>query len=143
MRRAFAICWRMSALGFRNPRSIWLRYGFEIPESALRFRSDRRALRRCSRMNAPRSRSRCSRASATEDLGPADLVTLGQLGLDAVDHLEHGPAAGRHVPLDPAQLFEAGLQLLVGERREAGERPVGGDLVELAVQVLVEVGCEV
>src|SRR5439155_4130970 len=60
MRSALAICWRISADGFRRPRSIWLRYGLEMPACSESFRSDRRATRRCSRMNSPRSRMRSS-----------------------------------------------------------------------------------
>ena len=40
---AFAICWRISAEGFRRPLSIWLRYGFEIPASSDSRLNDSRA----------------------------------------------------------------------------------------------------
>ena len=46
MRRPRAMDCRISAEGLRRPRSIWLRYGFEMPASSLNLRSERRALRR-------------------------------------------------------------------------------------------------
>src|SRR5208282_3105476 len=55
MRSALAICWRISADGRRSPRSIWLRYGLEIPASSDSRRRERRAVLRCSRMKDPRS----------------------------------------------------------------------------------------
>src|SRR5271154_2529729 len=58
MRSALAICWRISAEGRRSPRSIWLRYGLEIPASSERRRSESRAEPRCSRMKEPRSSQR-------------------------------------------------------------------------------------
>src|SRR4051794_12571632 len=58
MRRALAICWRISADGLRSPRSIWLRYGLEMPAMSDSLRRERRATLRCSRMNSPRSRIR-------------------------------------------------------------------------------------
>ena len=58
MRRALAICWRISADGRRRPRSIWLRYGLEIPASSDSRRRESRAELRCSRMNEPSSLNR-------------------------------------------------------------------------------------
>src|SRR5271169_5106048 len=58
MRSALAICWRISAEGRRSPRSIWLRYGLEIPASSESRRSESRAVPRCSRMKEPRSNQR-------------------------------------------------------------------------------------
>ena len=43
IRSALAICWRISADGRRSPRSIWLRYGLEIPASSDSRRSESRA----------------------------------------------------------------------------------------------------
>ena len=53
--RARAICWRISADGLRRPRSIWLRYGLEMPAISDSLRSESWPTRRCSRMNSPRS----------------------------------------------------------------------------------------
>ena len=58
MRSALAICWRISAEGRRSPRSIWLRYGLEMPASSDRRRSDSRLVPRCSRMKEPSSLQR-------------------------------------------------------------------------------------
>src|ERR1700722_19647123 len=58
MRSALAICWRISADGRRSPRSIWLRYGLEMPASSESRRSESRAEPRCSRMKEPRSSQR-------------------------------------------------------------------------------------
>src|SRR5262245_46482615 len=54
-RSAAASCCRTSALGFRSPRSIWLRYGLETPACSASWRSEMRALCRRSRMNSPMS----------------------------------------------------------------------------------------
>src|SRR5688572_27685175 len=94
MRSALAICWRMSADGLRRPRSIWLRYGFEIPAISLSLRSEMRPTWRWSRMNAPTSAQRSSRSlmgrvmpSLQErfDRRLAGLVAPGDLGLQRVD----------------------------------------------------------
>ena len=71
MRSPRAIPWRISADGLRRPRSIWLRYGFEMPASSLSLRSDSRALRRWSRMKSPRSCSRVSSESSDSVSHPA------------------------------------------------------------------------
>src|SRR3712207_4771406 len=97
MRRALAICWRISADGFRSPRSIWLRYGFEIPATSDSFRSDMRPTWRCSRMNWPRSVQRSSNGcidllQQRLDRGLAGPVPAGDLGLQRVDALVQRPA---------------------------------------------------
>ena len=89
--------WRISADGLRSPRSIWLRYGFEMPASSLSFRSDSRALRRWSRMKSPRSCRRVSSESRrlrSSSRGPGD-PTVGDLAVDRVDHAVHLACGGR------------------------------------------------
>src|SRR6187551_821432 len=116
----------MSALGLRSPRSIWLRYGLEMPARSLRPRSERRALSRCSRMKSPRSRSRCSTPSATPDpsRSGADLPT-GEVGFDHVDHaMELAPAFG-DLTLELPEAVEGFLELAVGEGRQVGQGVVG------------------
>src|SRR5437763_483630 len=54
MRRPLAICCRISALGLRRPRSIWLRYGLDTPASFASWRSETWAVVRCWRMYSPR-----------------------------------------------------------------------------------------
>src|SRR5579859_6866096 len=53
MRRPLAICWRISALGLRRPRSIWLRYGLDTPACWDSCRSEILACSRCSLMYSP------------------------------------------------------------------------------------------
>src|SRR5438309_11682267 len=77
MRRALAICWRISADGLRRPRSIWLRYGLEMPAMSESLRSDRRATLRCSRMNSPRSRIRDWMSSIATAKGYASCLGRG------------------------------------------------------------------
>src|SRR5262245_50428776 len=102
----------MSALGLRSPRSIWLRYGFEMPARSLRPRSDSRALSRCSRMKSPRSRSRCSTPSATPDPSRSggDLAT-GQVGFDRVDHAVELTPTVRDLALQLPEAVERLLEL--------------------------------
>ena len=116
--RARAICWRISADGLRRPRSIWLRYGLEMPASSDSLRSDSWPTRRCSRMNSPSSSHRLSSSSRTRgedtatiasrtksaasraplagspqeglDVGLAGAVAPGELGLEGVDAGEQG-----------------------------------------------------
>src|SRR5262245_52565394 len=64
IRSPLAICWRISALGLRRPRSIWLRYGFETPASLDSWRSEIFALLRCCLMYSPMSRPRPATLSA-------------------------------------------------------------------------------
>src|SRR5689334_5062795 len=65
MRRPLAICCRISALGLRRPRSIWLRYGLDTPASFESWRNEIFALLRCCLMYSPMSRPR----SATLSIG--------------------------------------------------------------------------
>src|SRR5262245_6299781 len=112
----------MSALGRRRPRSIWLRYGFEMPARSLRPRNESRAFSRCSRMKSPRSRSRCSTPSATPAprRSGGDLAA-GEVGFDHVDHaMEVAPPLG-DLALQLAETVERVLELGVGERRQVGE----------------------
>src|SRR5215472_6339127 len=53
IRRPLAICCKISALGLRRPRSIWLRYGFETPAAEESCRSEILACSRCWRMYSP------------------------------------------------------------------------------------------
>src|SRR5580698_10696817 len=53
MRRPLAICARMSALGLRRPRSIWLRYGLDTPACCASWRIEILACSRCSLMYSP------------------------------------------------------------------------------------------
>src|SRR5580693_3820981 len=53
MRSPLAICCRMSALGLRSPRSIWLRYGLDTPAACASWRIDFPACSRCSLMYSP------------------------------------------------------------------------------------------
>src|SRR5579859_7412122 len=53
MRSPLAICCRISALGLRSPRSIWLRYGLETPAAEASWRSEILACSRCWRMYSP------------------------------------------------------------------------------------------
>src|SRR5438876_4322369 len=53
MRRPLAICCRMSALGLRRPRSIWLRYGLDTPADWASWRIEIFACSRCSLMYSP------------------------------------------------------------------------------------------
>src|SRR6266511_5819997 len=141
MRSARAIACRISALGFRNPRSIWLRYGFEMPASSLSLRSDSRALRRWSRMNSPRSCSLDSRSVIGARQPPAsspasDLphrVPCRQRGVHAVDDLVHGVALLRHLLLQLAELLDRRPELLLADAREVGERRVGDEVLEPAL----------
>ena len=71
IRRPRAMDCRISADGLRSPRSIWLRYGFEMPASSLSLRNESRALRRWSRMNPPRSCSRVSSDSNDSGISPS------------------------------------------------------------------------
>src|ERR1700733_2293686 len=100
IRKALAICCRISADGRRRPRSIWLRYGLEIPASSDSRRRESRAVDRCSRMNAPRSLQRSGSCLGTRallarstrwsgqqavDRRLAGLVPADDLGLERVD----------------------------------------------------------
>src|SRR5215469_3709892 len=53
MRRPLAICCRISALGRRSPRSIWLRYGLDTPAADASWRIEILACSRCWRMYSP------------------------------------------------------------------------------------------
>src|SRR5437588_11463683 len=53
MRSPLAICCRMSALGLRRPRSIWLRYGLGTPAFWASWRIEIFACSRCSLMYSP------------------------------------------------------------------------------------------
>src|SRR5262249_8277984 len=48
-----AICCKISALGLRSPRSIWLRYGLDTPAAEESCRSEILACSRCWRMYSP------------------------------------------------------------------------------------------
>src|SRR3974390_1660977 len=118
MRSALAICWRIRADGLRRPRSIWLRYGLEIPASSDSRRSDSRAELRCSRMKAPRSCQRSGSCRATsaprvrarpgsgkQPVGacvPA-LVPVDDLALQLVDALVQRAAVVGDLGLDGAE----------------------------------------
>ena len=132
--RPRAICWRISADGLRRPRSIWLRYGFEIPASSTEL---------------------AEREPVARALVADELPEVPQALLDAVGH------AGRSVPsraswaaiarvdgVDRAwsprrrsetsrsssrELLEGGLELVVGEGREVGERVVDDEPLEAPV----------
>src|SRR3954471_81692 len=100
----------MSADGLRRPRSIWLRYGFEIPAISLSLRREMRPVWRWSRMKAPTSDQRSSSSfiggmSAEErlDRGLAGLVSAGDLGLERIDAPVERPSLGGHLRLVPAQ----------------------------------------
>src|SRR5882757_9444354 len=66
MGRPLAICCRISALGLRSPRSIWLRYGLDTPANLDSWRKEICAWLRCWRMYSPMSLPR----SATKSMGP-------------------------------------------------------------------------
>jgi len=68
MRSPLAICCRISALGLRTPRSIWLRYGLDTPASFDSWRNEIFAVLRCWRMYSPMSEA----MSATFSMGPPD-----------------------------------------------------------------------
>src|ERR1041384_4354559 len=121
MRSALAIAWRISALGLRSPRSIWLRYGFEIPACSLSLRSDSRALRRWSRMKSPRSRIRPSR--------PSVIATTLAAGRAVEATAERDPRGDdRRVELAARHPFEFFHRARRGHGRPV--RPVGGHGVE-------------
>src|SRR4029078_12397269 len=112
---------------WRGPRSIWLRYGFEMPAISLSLRSEIRPTWRWSRMNAPTSAHRSSRSLMGPVMPPALWPSAGPLGyrpaqrscprspqqrldrrltalvptcdlrLERVDLLEQGSTLGRHV----------------------------------------------
>src|SRR5271155_364202 len=102
MRSPLAICCRMSALGLRRPRSIWLRYGLETPADWASWRIEIFACSRCSLMYSPieftvtlRMPSVCHRMLATAN--PEQAVRpggWGGLGL-AVADAEEGACIGR------------------------------------------------
>src|SRR5262245_56587545 len=116
----------MSALGLRRPRSIWLRYGLEMPARSLRPRSESRALSRCSRMNSPRSPSRCSTPSAMSDRRQSgDDLPTGEVGFDHVDHVVQLVAALGDLMLELGEAVEGLLELGVAQRGEVGEGVVG------------------
>src|SRR5262249_3310291 len=131
MRNARAIAWRISALGLRRPRSIWLRYGFEMPASSLSLRNDSRALRRWSRMNSPRSLSLDSRSGVIRPARSrlAHLVPGGQLGVHPVDHLVEPAPLLRHLLLQRTELADCRPQLVVVQARQRGERVVGDEVL--------------
>src|SRR5215468_11197791 len=116
----------MSALGLRSPRSIWLRYGFEMPARSLRPRNESRAFSRCSRMNSPRSRSRCSTPSATPAprRSGGDLPT-GEVGFDHVDHTVEVASPLGDLALELAETVEGCLELDVAQRGQVGEGVIG------------------
>src|SRR4051794_2122071 len=150
MRRALAICWRISADGLRRPRSIWLRYGLEMPARSDRRRSDNRALLRCSRMNAPRSYARSSSAIGGARLlpppsvlgeqlvrvGRARLVPVDDLGLERVDPVEHEAPALAQAALELGQLVGELADDLVAQLGEVGERVGVGDGVDLGRELV-------
>src|SRR5689334_8578136 len=140
MWRAPAIWRRISAEGLRMPRSIWLRYGFEMPAISESLRSESWPTRRCSRMNSPRSRQRSSisvipqrygvgrarpnRRPAGGSVGVAQqgvdrrltgAVAAGELALQRVDAGVVLVALGRDPPLELAELVEELGQLVVAE----------------------------
>src|SRR5215471_18759363 len=53
IRSPLAICCKISALGLRRPRSIWLRYGLDTPAAEESCRSEILACSRCWRMYSP------------------------------------------------------------------------------------------
>src|SRR6478672_6619982 len=139
MRSPLAIPCRISAEGLRSPRSIWLRYGLEMPASSLSFRSDSRSRWRWSRMNSPRSRRRASTASAgvlTAPTGSSRRIGREACGDGLGQRVEHAVQRAptlRDVALELAQLGDRGLELRVGEVREVRERAVGDQALEPTV----------
>src|SRR5262245_19699825 len=118
----------MSALGLRKPRSIWLRYGFEMPARSLKPRRESRAFSRCSRMNSPRSRSRCSTPSATPAprRSGGDLPT-GEVGFDHVDHaVQFAPPIG-DLALQLGETVERFGEVAVAQGWKVGESVVGDE----------------
>src|SRR4051812_9115679 len=159
MRSALAICWRISADGLRSPRSIWLRYGLEMPAMSDRRRNDSRAMLRCSRMNCPSSpqRSGSSFTGVTlaavsarpvdgtwrllqqaVDVGLAALVPAHQLLLQGVDALEQRPALTRDMPLQAGQVVDELVDLGVGQLAEVTQAVGVEDLIEAALQLRLE-----
>src|SRR5215212_4984890 len=156
MDRALAICWRISADGLRSPRSIWLRYGFEIPARSESFRRVMRADSRCSRMKRPTSCQRASRSitpaaygSRAEvlsqerfDRGLAGLVPAGDLGLEHVDALVEGAAAGGQLGLVGREVLHQGGQPAVVQLGEPAQHARAGDGIELRGVELARTGGE-
>src|SRR5438874_3168243 len=119
MRNALAICCRISADGLRNPRSIWLRYGFEMPAMSDSFRRDNRATRRCSRMNSPRSRIRVSRSFMGLMLTLASRMRLHRHRTEALAEGHEDPT---HVgvELGAGHALDLARRMLDAERRAVG-----------------------
>src|SRR5437870_2761250 len=109
MRSPLAICWRMSALGLRRPRSIWLRYGLDTPAAWASWRMEIFACSRCSRMYSPieltvtlRMSSSCHKMLAIANAQQA-LWPSGAIVGDAQEGAGLGGAHGRTLG-DPGQL---------------------------------------
>ena len=97
MRSPRAIAWRISADGLRRPRSIWLRYGFEMPAQLAQLAQRQpgvAALVADELAEIVEPRSRASRTTRASSRGPGNLPG-GDLALERVDHAVQLARAGR------------------------------------------------
>src|SRR6266545_2632154 len=118
-----------------------------MPASSESLRSDRRATRRCSRMNSPRSCMRVSRsfiprstvrAALVEerlDARLAALVAAYELGLEGVDALVQRPPAARHIRFELAQTSGEGADVVVGGAGELRQPTGVGDSIHFSDKV--------
>src|SRR6185437_16147196 len=130
MRSPLAICWRMSALGLRRPRSIWLRYGLDTPAFWASWRIEIFACSRCSLMYSPmeftftlaipQCATGCLQLQTASKRSASTRRCLGASG-DAEERT--GFSRGHRRPLgQPGQLGGALHQLgVAGDRAPAGE----------------------